>query len=216
MPGHRVDWWRITAILIPPAALLAVAMTASIDLGIRHVLPVLPFLYLFVCIQLTRAGVKGMAFLAVLIATAIIESVWISPNYLESFNPIAGGPSQGAKYLIDSNIDWGQDVARLADWLHSDQARGRSYSLRLYMFPDKSLCRTLGLDPAALFRNMDGGGLLAISKNVRYGQGPGLTEDWFERPKDDYSWLSGYPIVKHIGYSIDVYDLDAPLRRSTR
>ncbi len=216
VPAHRADWWRITAILIPPAALLAVAMTASIDLGIRHVLPVLPFLYLFVCIQLTRAGVKGMAFLAVLIATAIIESVWISPNYLESFNPIAGGPSQGAKYLIDSNIDWGQDVARLADWLHSDQARGRSYSLRLYMFPDKSLCRTLGLDPAALFRNMDGGGLLAISKNVRYGQGPGLTEDWFERPKDDYSWLSGYPIVKHIGYSIDVYDLDAPLRRSTR
>lgn len=84
------------------------------------------------------------------------------------------------------------------------------------MFPNKSLCRTLGLDPAALFRSPDSGGLLAISKNVRYGLGAGLSEDWLDQPKDDYGWLSEYPIVKQIGYSIDVYDLDAPLRRSTR
>jgi hypothetical protein len=215
-PASRRDWWRITAILIPPAVLLAVAMTAHIDIGIRHVLGVFPFLYLFACFQLTRAGTKGLAVLAVLIATAIIESAWIAPNYAEFYNVIAGGPAQGAKYLIDSNIDWGQDVARLAEWLHSDQARGRSYSLRLYMFPNKSLCRTLGLDPAALFRSPDSGGLLAISKNVRYGLGAGLSEDWLDQPKDDYGWLSQYPIVKQIGYSIDVYDLDAPLRRSAR
>jgi len=173
MPAYRGDWWRIAAILIPPAVLLAAAMTSRIDIGIRHVLPVLPFLYLFVCIQ-------------------------------------------GAKYLIDSNIDFGQDIARLAEWLHSDQARGRSYSLRLYLFPDKSLLRTLGLDPAAQFNNPDRGGLLAISKNVRYGLGAGQSEDWLGRPLGDYRWLSEYPIVKQIGYSIDVYDLDAPLRRSAR
>ena len=216
LPAYRGDWWRITAILLPPAVLLAAAMTSRIDIGIRHLLPVLPFLYLFVCIQLTRAGVKGLAFLAVLIATAMIESAWIAPDYLEFYNLIAGGPAQGAKYLLDSNIDFGQDVARLAEWLHSDQARGRSYSLRLYLFPDKSLLRTLGLDPAAQFNHPDHAGLLAISKNVRYGLGAGQSEDWVIRPLDDYSWLSQYPIVKHIGYSIDVYDLDAPLRRSAR
>jgi hypothetical protein len=213
MPGRGAGWWSIAAILIPPAVFLAAAMTAHIDIGIRHVLPVFPFLYLFVCFQLIRAGAKGLAFLAVLILTAIIESAWIAPNYVESFNLIAGGPAQGPKYLIDSNIDWGLDVAQLADWLHSDQARGRSYSLRLYMFPNKSLARALGLDPAALFRSPDKGGLLAISKNVRYGLGAGLSEDWLAQPEDDYSWLSQYPIVKQIGYSIDVYDLDAPLRR---
>jgi hypothetical protein len=215
-PAYRAHWWRLAVILIPPAVLLAAAMTSSIDIGIRHVLPVLPFLYLFVCFQLNRAGMKGVAFLAVLIVTAMIESAWIAPNYLEFYNLIAGGPAHGARYLLDSNIDFGQDVAQLAEWLHSDQARGRSYSLRLFMFPDKSLTRTLGLDPAALFRNPDGGGLLAISKNVRYGLGAGVSEDWVARPKDDYNWLSKYPIVKQIGYSIDVYDLDAPLRRSGR
>ena len=216
VPGCRAGWWSIAAILIPPAVFLAAAMTAHIDIGIRHVLPVFPFLYLFICFQLTRARAKGVALLAVLILTAMIESAWIAPNYVESFNVIAGGPAQGAKYLIDSNIDWGEDVAQLAEWLHSDQARGRSYSLRLYMFPNKSLARALGLDPAALFRTPDKSGLLAISKNVRYGLGAGLSEDWLAQPKDDYSWLSQYPIVKRIGYSIDVYDLDAPLRGSAR
>lgn len=216
VPAYRADWWRIAVILVPPAVFLAAAMTSPIDIGIRHVLPVLPFLYLFVCLQLARVGVKGMALLAVAIAVAMIESVWIAPNYLEFFNLIAGGPNQGPRYLLDSNIDFGQDIARLAEWLHSDQARGRSYSLRLWMFPDKSLLRTLGLDPAAQFRNPVGGGLLAISKNVRYGLGAGVSEDWVVLPKDDYSWLSKYPIVKEIGYSIDVYDLDAPLQRSAR
>jgi hypothetical protein len=208
LPGMRAPW-RTAAIMIPPAVFLAAAMKGNIDIGIRHVLPVLPFLYLLICFQLARAGSKGLAILSVLIIAAVIESIMIAPNYTESFNLTVGGPTRGAKYLVDSNVDWGQDVARLADWLHSDEARGREYSLRVFMFPDKSLCRTLGLDPAAVFRDSHHG-LLAISKNVRYGLGPGAAEDWSELPKPDYDWLSQYPVVKRIGYSIDVYDLDVP------
>jgi len=232
LPGKRA-LWRTAAILIPPAVFLAAAMKGNLDIGIRHVLPVLPFLYLLICFQLTRAGKRGLAVLGALILLAVIESIMIAPNYTESFNLAAGGPAHGARYLIDSNIDWGQDVARLADWLHSDEARGREYSLRLFMFPDKSLCQEFGLDPAALFRDSNAGllaisrnvqygetwsgrvlpgsrGLLAISKNVRYGQGAGAAEDWSALPTLDYDWLSEYPIVKRIGYSIDVYDLDVP------
>jgi hypothetical protein len=208
VPGPRARW-RMATILIPPAVFLAAAMNGHLDIGIRHVLPVLPFLYLLVCFQLTRIGTKGLILLGALIAVAAVESLLIAPNYAEFFNLAAGGPTRGAKYLIDSNIDWGQDIAPLADWLHSDQARGREYSLRLFMFPDKSLCRTLGLDPAALYRDSHRG-LLAISKNVRYGVGAGATEDWLDQPRPDYTWLSNYPIVKRIGYSIDIYDLDAP------
>jgi hypothetical protein len=211
----RPDRWRAAALLILPAVFLAAAMMGHLDIGIRHVLPVLPFLYLLVCFQLARAGAGGFSLLGVLIVTAMIESAWIAPNYTEFFNAAAGGPERGAQYLIDSNIDFGQDVARLAEWLHSDQARARPYSLRLFMFPDKSLCRLFGLDPSALFRNSNSG-LLAISKNVRYGLGAGATEDWLDQPKPDYRCLSSYPIVKKIGYSIDVYDLDAPLQPQSR
>jgi hypothetical protein len=147
-------------------------------------------------------------------AFTAVESAWIAPNFAEFFNLLAGGPSQGAKYLLDSNIDHGQDIAQLAEWLRSDEARQRRYSLRLFVFPDKSLISAVGLDPNALFRNTDGGGLVAISKNIRYGVSPGVTEDWVLHPKEDYSWLAKYPVVKHFGYSIDVYDLDAPLPAS--
>jgi hypothetical protein len=208
VPATRAPW-RVAAILIPPAVFLAAAMKGNLDIGIRHVLPVLPFIYLLICFQLTRAGKRGWAALGTLVLLAVIESITIAPNFTEAFNLAVGGPAQGAKYLIDSNIDWGQDVVRLADWLHSDEARGRQYSLRLFMFPDKSLSRTLGLDPAACFRDTKHG-LLAISKNVRYGEGAGAAEDWNGQPTPDYDWLSAYPIVKRIGYSIDVYDLDVP------
>jgi len=214
-PSFRAHRWRIAVILIPAAVFLAAVLPSHIDIGIRHVLPVLPFLYLLVCFTLIQAGGRGLAFLGIVITVALVESAWIAPNYAEFFNLIVGGPSQGAKYLLDSNLDHGQDIGQLAQWLHSDQAQGRKYSLRLFVFPDKSLVSTLGMDVAALFRNNDGGGLLAISKNIRYGLSPGVTEDWVVHPKEDYSWLSKYPIVKHIGYSIDVYDLDAPLHASS-
>jgi hypothetical protein len=214
-PSFRAHRWRIAVILIPAAVFLAAVLPSHIDIGIRHVLPMLPFLYLLVCFTLIQAGRRGLAFLGVVITVALVESAWIAPNYAQFFNLIVGGPSQGARYLLDSNLDHGQDIAQLAQWLQSDQAQGRKYSLRIFVFPDKSLCSALGMDTAALFRNSDGSGLLAISKNIRYGLTPGVTEDWVSRPVEDYSWLSRYPIVKHIGYSIDVYDLDAPLRASS-
>jgi hypothetical protein len=200
--------WPLAVMIIPPAIFLAAAMKGNLDIGIRHIIPVLPFLYLLICFQLAHSGEKGVALLVALILVAVVESAWCAPEYAESFNLIASGPTQGAKYLIDSNIDWGQDVVGLADWLHSDEARGRQYSLRLFMFPDKSLCGLFGMDPQALFRDSHTG-LLAISKMVRYGAGAGATEDWVDQPKPDYDWLTAYPIVKHIGASIDVFDLDA-------
>jgi hypothetical protein len=205
VPGTRAPW-RTAAILIPPAVFLAAAMKGSIDIGIRHVIPVLPFLYLLVCFQLTRVGKTGLAVLGVLIVMAAIESITIAPDYIGFFNLAVGGPTHGTTYLSDSNIDWGQDVARLADWLHSDQARGRDYSLRVFMTPGESLRREFGLHPPVNLRDTHRG-LLAISKNVSCG---GLAEDFDkQRPRPDYSWLSQYPVVKRIGCSIDVYDLDA-------
>ena len=204
VPGKRAPW-QTAVILLPPAIFLAAAMKGSIEIGIRHVLPVLPFLYLLVCFQLTRAGKRGLAVLSVLIFMAMIESIMAAPDYIGFFNLAVGGSNYGTRYLSDSNIDWGQDVARLADWLHSDDARSREYSLKLFMLPGEDLRRQFGLKPATPFSNTRRG-LLAISKNVSCG---GLAEDFDKRlPRPDYRWLSQYPVVKRIGCSIDVYDLD--------
>jgi hypothetical protein len=41
----------------------------------------------------------------------------VHPHYLSFFNILAGGPSNGYKILVDSNIDWGQDLLRLKHWM---------------------------------------------------------------------------------------------------
>ena len=46
-----------------------------------------------------------------------IESVRVSPAYLSYFNQLAGGPARGYTHLVDSSLDWGQDLARLEQWL---------------------------------------------------------------------------------------------------
>jgi hypothetical protein len=38
---------------------------------------------------------------------------WTSPNHLAYFNLLAGGPRNGHRILLDSNLDWGQDLCRL-------------------------------------------------------------------------------------------------------
>jgi hypothetical protein len=39
------------------------------------------------------------------------------PDYLAYFNPIGGGPSVGYRHLVDSSLDWGQDLPGLKTWL---------------------------------------------------------------------------------------------------
>ncbi|HEY2826597.1 MAG TPA: glycosyltransferase family 39 protein, partial [Pirellulales bacterium] len=46
-----------------------------------------------------------------------LEAVWIWPDYLAYFNFLAGGPANGYRHLVDSSLDWGQDLKELKSWL---------------------------------------------------------------------------------------------------
>jgi len=52
-------------------------------------------------------------------ALQIAECAGIAPDYLAFFNVVSGGPGNGPRYLVDSNIDWGQDVKKLKKWLEA-------------------------------------------------------------------------------------------------
>jgi hypothetical protein len=198
---------RMLCLLIPIGFFFAVSIRSRYQIGIRHLLPILPLMYLFAVMHFVR--VRRAIPLMALIALTFVETALMHPDYLAFFNFACGGPRHGDRYLLDSNFDWGQDMARLAAWLKSDEAKGRPYSIRC-SYVNGQLLTALGLDAAAL-----GGkphGLLAISKNVQHRF---QVAERDESPDgsvilgEDYSWLSRYPVVKRIGYSIDVYDLDA-------
>ncbi len=79
------------------------------QIGLRHLLPIFPFLFVFVS-RLAELPRRSLAALAWLLAAAhAASSLRVHPHYLAYFNEAAGGPIQGWRYLIDSNLDWGQD-----------------------------------------------------------------------------------------------------------
>ena len=104
---------------LPPLAFFALAMRSSINIGVRHILPVYPFLYVLLAFVLIDYGpllLRGAWRWTVvaLIVLVSVESLSVYPHYLAFFNWCSGGPVNGSRYLLDSNIDWGQDLKNLA------------------------------------------------------------------------------------------------------
>ncbi len=106
-------------LLIPPLVYFGISMSSAIDIGMRHILPLYPFLYVAVAVLLSERISRPWARYAMfaLAALQIGECASITPDYLAFFNALSGGPGNGPRYLVDSNIDWGQDLKKLKNWL---------------------------------------------------------------------------------------------------
>ncbi|MFI0999596.1 ArnT family glycosyltransferase [Streptomyces galbus] len=118
-------------LLLPSGVLLAAAMTGARDFGTRYVV----FLPLFLAVaggcvvtlragpgDRVRAGVGARARWAawatgLLVAWVAVSSLRTFPYYLPYANEAFGGPARTHVWLHDSNVDWGQDLGRLADRL---------------------------------------------------------------------------------------------------
>ncbi len=107
---------------LPVLVLFLASIGTTYNIGIRHLLPVYPFLALFGAALFARAWARrgesfarraaAGAWLALPLICAV-ELARIHPYELSYFNPLAGGPEGGARILTDSNIDWGLDLRRL-------------------------------------------------------------------------------------------------------
>ena len=102
-------------------AILAVAMTSSINLGVRHILPRYPILAVLASGCFRPSTIRGrrrrrwLALGVILVFWHEVESLWAHPDYIAYFNQIARGHEH--RILGDSNLDWGQDFHRLARYL---------------------------------------------------------------------------------------------------
>lgn len=120
-PGRFADEGRL--FLLPVAVLFLASIGSAYNIGIRHMLPVYPFLALAgaavfaraadlaVTTSRRRAAAAAFAILPVLSGWELLR---IHPHELSYFNALAGGPERGRGLLSDSNVDWGLDLKRLA------------------------------------------------------------------------------------------------------
>ncbi len=119
---------QLLFLLVPIAAYLLVALTSRINIGIRHFLPVYPFLFILAALLLDRLlRVSKWRYLTGLLVAGIIasmgfETVRAYPDYLSYFNQLQRD-RPGWQLLSDSNVEWGEDVNAAAAYL---RARGET------------------------------------------------------------------------------------------
>ncbi len=210
--------------LIPPAGLFAAAMFSSLNIGFRHVLGVLPFVMIIGSRILADRpdgvrripGPAALVLVGVLCVWLLVASMGIHPHYLAYFNEIAGGPEGGIAWLADSNLDWGQDLPALADWLEEHDIRAVHMSYSGAVDPQSYGIKLIGErqftgpddDPKAhrfalKVHKQPKSGYVAVSVTNLQGV-------YFSR-KDAFDWLKDLEPVAKIGYSIYVYHLPEPV-----
>ncbi|HVS33707.1 MAG TPA: hypothetical protein VMS98_19890 [Thermoanaerobaculia bacterium] len=109
----------VLACLLFAALFLLIAARGQLALGIRYVLPIYPFLYaaamiLWSAARVARRHVVWMV--TVLLVWHAGENLAAYPSYIGYFNEFIGSHRNADRFLIDSNLDWGQDLRRLDVW----------------------------------------------------------------------------------------------------
>jgi hypothetical protein len=143
---------QVTLQVTFPVVYFASAMSSTVDIGYRHLLPILPFLFVFIASQAScrpQGAERTPATLSprrlvtlspsllvlALLAWYAVGAARSFPRPLEYFNELAGGPSEGYKYLVDSNLDWGQSFKELARYLGQRGVKQIKLSAMMFLEP---------------------------------------------------------------------------------
>lgn len=204
--SRRLPWQPPeTFLLVPALATFLLTTLSPFGGGIRYLLVAYPCLFVsagrLASVSLGPRRLWGALLLA-LLSWHAFSSIRIHPHYIAYFNEAVGGPSQGYRYLVGANLDFGQEVKHLAAYLRE---RGNPvvyaslhttldptlYGMRSVPLPADGQCRT---------------GTFAISATRLQGVG-------LENP-DAFSWLKARAPTRVLGYAIFVYDVDRYLQRT--
>ncbi len=215
--------------LIMIAVYWAFSIKSPLNIGIRHIMPTLPFMYLLIAVQITRWFSENtfqehtslfrwtqelvkkkflkyakIAFIVFLFLLLIFKMLIVYPSYLSYYNIFGGGTDNGYLLITDSNYDWGQDLKRLRAFTKKNNINTIAVDYfgggdLQYYFGDQAKPWWSARGPAK--------GWFAISATFLQGA-RGKTVSGFERKQEDeYSWLRKYEPVARAGKSIFIYKL---------
>lgn len=189
----------------------ATSINANLNIGIRHLIPVYGATAILVAGQLSvlyehvKLKKTYLVFVGVMCAWLLAETIMVFPYYLTYFNESAGGPAGGHLYVVDSNLDWGQDLKRLADWVDTNNIQNISldyfgWADPTYYLGDKATWIRNGkyISAREFILDNPNGGYIAVSATF-YQQSIATDKN--------YSWLSEYKPVIIVGNSIFVWHI---------
>ncbi|MGE5205610.1 MAG: glycosyltransferase family 39 protein [Chlamydiota bacterium] len=180
-----------------PAVYFVFAIFSHIDIGDRHILPIYPFVLLFVaggCWQLARRSRTVLALMLIAVALNAADALRYAPDYLSYFTPFVR-PSQTYKLLSDSNLDWGEGLLALRRY----QAAHPQEKIYLAYFGS--------VDPAAYglwAQKLEegqrvSGATVVVSATQLTGQ---MLKNF-----DAYHWVLAYPQKTILNHSLHVFQV---------
>ena len=209
-----------SSIVDPPLLIFGlVSSQTGFNHHMRHVLPAYPFLFI-VAARTVTLGKSWKWFSYGCLTWQAVAVLWFAPHWMSYFNEFAGGPKNGHKWLVDSNIDWGQDILMLKWWQEKHPEAAPLNAAMYTMFDPKDIGLKYSL-PVPFVK----GKPEIVSKDGLRGPQPGwyavsvcmLKGLHFSVPEGNGEWssstenftyfLDNFEPVDMIGYSIYIYHI---------
>lgn len=209
--------FALTTSLIFIAIYWLQAISSPLNIGLRHILPTFPFIYLLVSRQIVRwekdSSSKSPRILRIFIVGILLMWIFVSaiitfPHYLSYYNALAGGTQNGYQMATDSNYDWGQDLRRLKQWTDKNLPASEKIAIDYfgggnpqYYFGEQyqSWSSSKGSPTNQGIR------YFAVSLTFLQGSQAKPVNNFIQKPEDTYSWLLGKKPVATAGTSIFIY-----------
>jgi hypothetical protein len=225
--ASRPNWREELVLLLPGLAVLTlVSSQTGFNHHLRYVLPGLPFFFIWASRAVSYAGPLvplWRATVATAVAATVASSLAVYPHGLSYFNELAGGPARGSEHLVNSNLDWGQDLLYLKEW-YDAHLDARPFHLAYFGSFDPGAAGIEFTPPpngpvaASHFLRPQAEGLgprpgwFAVSINLLRGADspiPNGSGGTIYVDDSHYTYFLKCKPVAQAGYSINIYHLDA-------
>ncbi len=229
---HFTEFSMLTFIIIYWAS----SIMSPLNIGVRHILPTIPFIYILsagalkkwlstVPCQISVTPLEKLSnqirnlfnfwtktfIIIIIIIWLISETLLAAPFFLSYYNELAGGRLSGYEYATDSNFDWGQDLKRLKIWVGKNLEPEEKIAVDYFGGGNPRYYLGIQFEPWWSARGNpknDKIQWLAISVNTLQGAYAKLTPDFYRNPTDEYRWLENYNNpTERAGTSIFIYRL---------
>lgn len=201
----RLPWYLV----LPPLVYFLLVCRSTIQIGHRHLLPVYPFLFqaLGIGAALLSRHWKTVLAAAVLGAWYAAGTLLHTPYFLAYFNETVGGPAHGYRYVTDSNVDWGQGLRALRDYVRQEGVGGFYLSYFGTADPAAYSLNHVAVGPVTMpaFRDAD----LDLRKERKALLVVSATnyQSTYYRGADNFDWLRNRTPIAVLAHSLLVFDI---------